>query len=178
MFIHYGNVDSPFKGQYSAREKDQQPSDIKDENEESKIENKSEIKTIVLNPSFLVKESQYNGITAATNQFLEKNNEDLLKIFQFYCSLGEPMNTNKMKSIKFKKLLIDANIMNVLIFIIHILISIEILMIMSFIYINRKKKQLNKKNQKMMKMRASLKQIWLRWADICLQSMQISFFLN
>ena len=107
-------MDSPFKGQNSAREKEQQKSDEKNENEESKMENKSEIKTIVRNPSFLVKEPQYNGITAVTNQFLEKNNEDLLKIFQFYCSLGEPMNTNKMKSIKFKKLLIDANIMNVI----------------------------------------------------------------
>lgn len=53
------------------------------------------------------------GLSLITSQFLEKNNEDLLKIFQFYCSLGEPMNTNKMKSIKFKKLLIDANILNV-----------------------------------------------------------------
>ena len=106
-------MDSPFKGQPSAREKEQH----EEKNEESKIENKSEVKTIQRNPSFLVKEPQNNGMSTETNQFMEKNNEDLLKIFQFYCSLGEPMNTNRMKSIKFKKLLIDANIMNVKIYI-------------------------------------------------------------
>jgi len=65
------------------------------------------------NPSFVVKEQPSNNLSMITSQFFENNNEDLLKIFQFYCSLGEPMNTNKMKSMKFKKLLTDANILNV-----------------------------------------------------------------
>lgn len=39
--------------------------------------------------------------------------QDLYKLFQFYCSFGEPMNTSQLKSIKFKRMLKEANILEV-----------------------------------------------------------------
>ena len=113
LFIHYGDRSSPFKSY------EQNTEEISHQIEEEKYETiqndsslmKSESKKILRNNSFLIpKDINFSEITT---QFLEKNNEDLLKIFQYYCSLGEPMNTGRMKSIKFKKILKDANILNV-----------------------------------------------------------------
>lgn len=47
-------------------------------------------------------------------ELFESFQEILFKIFQYYCSLGEPMNTFQLKSLKFKRMLIDANIIEVI----------------------------------------------------------------
>ena len=39
--------------------------------------------------------------------------ENLQKIFQFYCSYGDPLNKTKMKSIKFMKILKEAGLLHV-----------------------------------------------------------------
>ena len=40
-------------------------------------------------------------------------NESLMRIFQYYCSYGEPMNNSKLKSIKFVRLLKEAGLITV-----------------------------------------------------------------
>jgi hypothetical protein len=42
------------------------------------------------------------------NQVFELNRERLIRIFTYYCSFGEPLNTNKMRSSKFIKFLRDS----------------------------------------------------------------------
>jgi len=109
LFIHFGNTDSPFKYEKITEDLNKTEEE-KNKNEQSEtFEGKSEKKKMLRNQSFFISEA--TDISIITTQFLEKNNEDLLKIFQFYCSLGEPLNTCKMKSIKFKKFLKDANIL-------------------------------------------------------------------
>lgn len=44
---------------------------------------------------------------------IENYEEQLYRLFQFYCSYGEPMNTTQLKSIKFKRLLKESNILEV-----------------------------------------------------------------
>ena len=44
-------------------------------------------------------------------EILEGNRERLNRIFTYYCSFGEPLNTNKMRSSKFIKLLKDAKLL-------------------------------------------------------------------
>lgn len=34
-----------------------------------------------------------------------------MRVFQYYCSYGEPMNTNKLKSSKFLKLLKESGLL-------------------------------------------------------------------
>ena len=42
--------------------------------------------------------------------FIQVESESLLKIFQYYCSYGDPMNTSKMKNSKFVKIFQDAQL--------------------------------------------------------------------
>jgi hypothetical protein len=42
------------------------------------------------------------------NYYVGEYREILIRIFTFYCSFGEPLNTNKMRSSKFIKLLKDS----------------------------------------------------------------------
>ena len=59
-------------------------------------------------------ESQREKIMEEVNyidEILEKYSDQLLRIFQYYCSFGEPMNTNKLKSSKFQKLLKEAGLL-------------------------------------------------------------------
>jgi len=41
---------------------------------------------------------------------LEEHRSLLIRVFTYYCSYGEPLNTNKMRSSKFIKFLKDARI--------------------------------------------------------------------
>jgi hypothetical protein len=41
---------------------------------------------------------------------IDMNHERLQRIFVYYCSFGEPLNTNSLRSTKFIKLLRDANL--------------------------------------------------------------------
>ena len=43
----------------------------------------------------------------------EKYNEGLLRIFQYYCSFGEPMNNTRLKSMKFVKMLKECGLLTV-----------------------------------------------------------------
>ena len=45
-------------------------------------------------------------------QFLESHTENLLRVFQYYCSFGDPMNTSKLKNSKFVKIFQDANLVS------------------------------------------------------------------
>ena len=40
----------------------------------------------------------------------EKYCDKLLPLFQYFCSFGEPLNTNKLKSSKFVKILKDSDV--------------------------------------------------------------------
>lgn len=42
---------------------------------------------------------------------IEANRERLTRIFAYYCSFGEPLNTDKMKSSKFIKVLKDSKLL-------------------------------------------------------------------
>ncbi len=42
----------------------------------------------------------------------ETYSDKILQIFQFYCSYGEPMNTTKLKSSKFIKILKEINLIS------------------------------------------------------------------
>lgn len=44
-------------------------------------------------------------------EVVESNRERLNRIFTYYCSFGEPLNTSKMRSSKFIKLLKDAKLL-------------------------------------------------------------------
>jgi len=44
----------------------------------------------------------------------EANNESLMRIFQYYCSYGEPMNNTKLKSMKFMRLLKESGLIGVI----------------------------------------------------------------
>jgi hypothetical protein len=59
------------------------------------------------------KKVDFLNINPDTLGVVESYVEALLKIFQFYCSIGEPMNTTKMKSSKFIKLLNESGLINV-----------------------------------------------------------------
>ncbi len=59
------------------------------------------------------KKVDFLNINPETLGVVESYVEPLLKIFQFYCSIGEPMNTTKMKSSKFIKLLNESGLINV-----------------------------------------------------------------
>jgi len=43
----------------------------------------------------------------------ETHNESLMRIFQYYCSYGEPMNNTKLKSIKFMRILKESGLIGV-----------------------------------------------------------------
>ena len=45
------------------------------------------------------------------NQVFELNRERLIRVFIYYCSFGEPLNTNTMRSAKFIKFLKDAGLL-------------------------------------------------------------------
>lgn len=42
---------------------------------------------------------------------IDQHNDKLSKIFSYYCLYGEPLNTNKLKSSKFIKLLRDSGVL-------------------------------------------------------------------
>jgi len=48
------------------------------------------------------------GDEEVMEDILDCYQEKLMQIFQYYCSYGEPMNTSKLKSSKFIKILKDA----------------------------------------------------------------------
>lgn len=48
-----------------------------------------------------------------TLDVFDKYKENLQRVFQYYCTFGEPMNNNKLKSIKFMKMLKEAGILTV-----------------------------------------------------------------
>lgn len=108
LFIHYQNKNSPFKHENIDALK------LKEEEKNENLktyspQTNSEKKQMIRNNSFSFTEN--SDFSDSTVKFFNSNKEDLLKIFQFYCSLGEPMNTSKMKSNKFKKMLNDSNIL-------------------------------------------------------------------
>lgn len=43
----------------------------------------------------------------------EKYHHQLLKVFQYYCSFGEPLNSTKLHAFKFNKLLREAGLLQV-----------------------------------------------------------------
>jgi hypothetical protein len=45
------------------------------------------------------------------NEVLEDNRERLIRVFTYYCSFGEPLNTNTMRSAKFIKFLKDSRLL-------------------------------------------------------------------
>ena len=45
------------------------------------------------------------------DELISHNKSLLVRIFTYYCSFGEPLNTNKMRSSKFIKFLKDAAIL-------------------------------------------------------------------
>lgn len=48
------------------------------------------------------------SINEEAESFLSKVEEDLKKVFEIYCSIGEPMNTEKLKSSKALKMFKDC----------------------------------------------------------------------
>jgi hypothetical protein len=44
-------------------------------------------------------------------EVFESYADRLMKVFQYYCSYGEPLNNNKLKSSKFLKFLRDCNLL-------------------------------------------------------------------
>ena len=50
----------------------------------------------------------------------ENNHESLTRVFQYYCSFGEPMNNTRLKSIKFGKMLKECGLLTVSYFSINI----------------------------------------------------------
>ena len=44
--------------------------------------------------------------------FFDSINDVLIKIFQQYCSFGDPLNTDKLKSNKFIKIFADLDLMS------------------------------------------------------------------
>lgn len=112
LFIHYGNKNSPFKQNKSFEDSinDEEKKTPLNQNENQQTEKKKLVKNSSFCPSEILK-----NFSEFTQTLLEDQKEDLLKIFQFYCSIGEPMNTKRMKSIKFKKLLKDSGILTLVI---------------------------------------------------------------
>jgi hypothetical protein len=45
------------------------------------------------------------------DEFMQKNEEKLKKVFEVYCAFGEPMNTKWLKSVKLLKMLKEAGMM-------------------------------------------------------------------
>lgn len=48
---------------------------------------------------------------AKIQEAVSENKERLMRIFAYYCSFGEPLNTNMLRSSKFIKLLKDAKLL-------------------------------------------------------------------
>lgn len=59
------------------------------------------------------KYENYNINDADLIRLFEKHYFSLLKIFQYYCSFGEPLNTTKLHAFKFNKLLREAGLLQV-----------------------------------------------------------------
>ena len=57
--------------------------------------------------------SQVSLLSVIEHKLFEPYSERLQKIFQFYCSYGDPLNKTKMKSIKFVKLLKESGLLQV-----------------------------------------------------------------
>lgn len=45
-------------------------------------------------------------------EILDKYSDRLLRVFQYYCSFGEPLNTHKLKSSKFLKFLKEGDLLS------------------------------------------------------------------
>lgn len=67
--------------------------------------------------SRLLRKLSSNNLFGAGESLLpifEKYMESLQRIYQYYCTFGEPLNTKGMKSIKFKKLLKECGLLQVI----------------------------------------------------------------
>lgn len=60
------------------------------------------------------KYENYNINDADLIRLYEKHYFSLIKIFQYYCSFGEPLNTTRLHAFKFNKLLREAGLLYVL----------------------------------------------------------------
>jgi len=49
--------------------------------------------------------------TTFIDEILDKYSERLIRVFQYYCSFGEPLNTIKLKSAKFLKFLKEIGVL-------------------------------------------------------------------
>lgn len=63
----------------------------------------------ILDPMENVKEEE-NALSLEGMTMIQRYSEKLLTIFQNYCAYGEPMNTSKLKSSKFIKILKDSSL--------------------------------------------------------------------
>jgi len=60
------------------------------------------------------KENTHNGSLMANNNHLNEEFEEPTKrVFSYYCSMGEPLNTKLLKSIKFKRFFKDIGLSNI-----------------------------------------------------------------
>jgi hypothetical protein len=55
--------------------------------------------------------SKYQFDDPNTESVLDKYRDNLHRIFQYYCTFGEPMNNSKLKSIKFMKMLKECGLL-------------------------------------------------------------------
>lgn len=54
--------------------------------------------------NFLEQKSEHNAFDNERDEFLLNSEDELKKLFEIYCSFGEPMNTKYLKSSKLFKL--------------------------------------------------------------------------
>ena len=67
--------------------------------------------------TFYNKKNFINNLETIYPESISIFNENFLKllqIFQFYCSVGDPLNTKKLKSNKLKKLFTDCDLIDVI----------------------------------------------------------------
>ena len=57
------------------------------------------------------KETAIAPSMAIIRDIIDKHHERLMRIFVYYCSFGEPLNSNSLKSTKFIKLLRDSKLL-------------------------------------------------------------------
>lgn len=59
------------------------------------------------------KYTKYQFQSPEALEIFEKYKDNLQRIFQYYCTFGEPMNNVRLKSIKFMKMLKEAELLQV-----------------------------------------------------------------
>lgn len=52
----------------------------------------------------------HDGSQEAIDDIVDSYYEKLAEVFLYYCAFGEPLNTSKLKSSKYMKLLRDCNL--------------------------------------------------------------------